>query len=421
MQAAPATIAVVSGRKDDVSRLRRLLGDAELTAECRTCRKPEDLQAVCRSWRPELLACRADGDGKLAEELARLRESADTAPGVVLLTEHAQPEHYMEAGRLGASHVIDLAVPAQVDFSIRRAIEHIRLQHQHREAREKLERDHVIDDSALDRPISLDSLPPIAATIDDALAREKLELLFQPILSVGGNEYENHEIFLRILSDEGYLMPGDFMRTAERYGLMPAIDRWVVQEAILRFKQEQKRRGDGAAPLRFFINLSLHSLVDPVVVSQIIKSMSEADLPPGSFVIEVDKDTILTRLKMSKSLNRSVKKMQLQFSMDHYDASDNRLNYLKHVELDFIKLNESLVRRIHTRPGHFDSVREIVEVAHRTGIQVIAAQVESARELAVLFEAGVDHIQGYLIAEPSKQLQSGVELDEIAEESDLEG
>lgn len=420
MQDVPATIVVVSNRKDDVSRFRRLLGDAELAADCRACRMPEDLQAVCRSWRPELIACRPDGDGKLGKQLARLRESAETPPGVVLLTEHAQPEHYLEAGRLGASHVIDLAMPAQVDFSIRRAIEHIRLQSQHREARAKLESDHVIDDSTLHRPVSLDSLPPIAATIDRALNEEQLELLFQPILSVTNQGHESHEIFLRIRSDDGYLMPGDFLPTAERYGLMPSIDRWVIQQAIVRFKQEQARRHSrGKAPLRFFINLSLHSLVDPLVIGQIIKQISEAGLPPGSFVIEVDKDTILTRLKMSKSLNRSVKKMKLQFSMDHYDVDDNQLNYAQHVQLDFIKLNESLIRRLHRNPAGLDNIREIVRAAHEHGIEVIASQVEAASELAMLYEAGVDHVQGYLVAEPSRHLQEGVALDEVAQESQV--
>lgn len=418
MSETQATILVVSHRKGNASRVTELLAETQMNVKSRTCTDLEQLREACRTDTPELIACRIEEDGQTLAEVKRLRDAMETPPGLILLVEGAQPEHYLRAGKSAADNVVDLELPAQFDFVIRREIENAHLRRQYREALHKLESDHVIDDSVFERRENLDSLPPIAATIDDALARENLELLFQPILSVGGNEYENHEIFLRILSDEGYLMPGDFMRTAERYGLMPAIDRWVVQEAILRFKQEQKNRGDAAPPLRFFVNLSLHSLVDPIVINQIIKSISEADLPPGSFVIEVDKDTILTRLSISKSLNRSVKKMELQFSMDHYDVSDNRLNYLKHVELDFIKLNQSLVRRIHDQPDHFGSVREIVEIAHRSGIEVIASQVETARELAVLFEAGVDHIQGYLIAEPSKELQSGVELDEIAEESD---
>lgn len=420
MSETPAIILVVTHRRGDVSRMNQLLAETRLNATSRTCADLEQLREACRKNPPELIACRIEGDGKTLAEIERLCNTIEAPPGLLLLVENAQPEDYLHAGKSSTGNVVDLEVPAQFDFIIRREIRNTLLRRQYAEALQKLESDHVIDDSVFERPENLDSLPPIAATIDDALARENLELLFQPILSVGDSEFENHEIFLRILSDEGYLMPGDFMRTAERYGLMPAIDRWVVQEAILRFRQEQKKRGDNKAPLRFFVNLSLHSLVDPVVINQIIKSISEADLPPGSFVIEVDKDTILTRLKISKSLNRSVKQMKLQFSMDHYDASDNKLNYLKHVQLDFIKLNQLLVRRIHDKPDHFGSVREIVEVAHRSGIEVIASQVETARELAVLFETGVDHIQGYLVAEPSSDLEEGVALDEIAEETGIQ-
>lgn len=421
MHEPAARISIVGDGRGDGARIRSALDDSQLDVECSRVDSIEALREHCAARVPHLIVCRLESEPELVSAINRLRDTLDPRPGLVLFTENLEPQDYLLTARHQASNVVDLEVPAQLDFVMRREFGHVLLRQRYEEIWLKLETERVIDDSEFAKPADAEPVPPIATMIDDALAREDLELLFQPILSVGDRQLESHEVFLRIRSGDGYIMPGEFIPVAQRYGLMPSIDRWVVQQAIARFKEEQAARTESGRPLpRFFVNLSLHSLVDPVAIGEIINNIGNAELPPGSFVIEVDKDAILNRLKLSKSLNRKVKKMRLQFSLDHFDVDDNKLNYLKHVQLDFIKLNASLVRDLHRKPYNFDSIREIVRAAHDAGVEVIASQVESPRELAQLFEAGVDHIQGYLLAEPSNRLQEGVALDEIAEEGEAE-
>lgn len=414
MSESPATILVVSDRRDDRIRIDRLLGESGIPAQCVPCRDLEELRTNHAKFGADLIAFRFESAEDDATGADRFRKTLDDSPGLILLTEGATPEDYLRAGKASADNLTDLDMPAQFDFTLRKELEHTHLRRLYREARARLEEERVIDDSEFSEPGDSDSLPPMVEAIDHALENDRMELLFQPILSVADAGHENHEVFLRIQGNDGYLMPGDFLPVAERYGLMPAIDRWVVERAIARFAKEQDRREhNGGGRLRFFLNISLHSLVDPVAIREIVGNIRKAGLPAGSFVIELDKNTILSRLKMSKALNRHIKDMKLQFAMDHYDIDDNSLNYLKHVRLDFIKLNQSLIRDVHTHPERRDHVREIVSRVHESGIQVVASQVEKASELAMLYDAGVDHVQGYLIAEPSSELQEGIALDEI--------
>lgn len=417
MSETPAEILLVSEQRDEIVRISQLLKESDLCVRCHPCRSLDELRAACDRSSIDLILCRYKGAVVNATEVNEFRQTLDDAPDLILLADNPTPEDYLQAGKSSAMNLVDLDMPAQFDFALRRALESAWLRRRYREARRALEDERVIDDSRFTEPQDRHSLPPIAAMIDEALSHGRMELLFQPILSVTSDRYENHEIFLRIQGKDGYLMPGEFLPSAERYGLMPTIDRWVVEHAIKRFKEERRARRDSdKPPLRFFINISLHSLVDPVAIEEIVTNINDARLPAGSFVIEVDKGTILSRLKKSKTLNRSIKKMRLQFAMDHYEMDDTSLNYLKHVDLDYIKLKRELIRDIQRNSRNLDQVRQIVEIAHESGMLVVASQIEKAGELAELYEAGVDLVQGYLIAEPSSELQEGVALDEVRAE-----
>lgn len=415
MSNTPATILVFSDHRDDTARVSEVLQESELPASLHDCADLEQLDDACRQHGADLIIFRRDSTAPGSTTLARFRESLDDPPALLLLTNTAEPADYLQAGQMQADHVVDLDMPAQLEFTVRRAFEHVRLRRRYEQVRHELEQQHVIEDSAYDEPREGEPIPALATTIDEALTNERLELLFQPILSVKDDGYENHEIFLRITGDDGYLMPGEFLPIAERYGLMPSIDRWVVEHAITSFKEEQQRleNTDRSSSPRFFINISSHSLVDPVVIEEITNMIARAELPPGSIVIGVDRNTIISRLHNSKELNNQIKELQLQFAMDHFDIRDNSLNYLNHVQLDYIKLDQALVRGIHATPQQQDNVRAIVDKAHHHDIRVIASQVEQARELAVLYDLGVDYIQGHLIAEPSNRLEHDVVLNEI--------
>ena len=96
----------------------------------------------------------------------------------------------------------------------------------------------IVDESTLVTEAAPANMGEVVETIDDALKNEKLELTFQPIIAINDDGCDSFEVFVRIRTDEGYLRPSEFMPVAEQYGLMPAIDRWVVKNTVKRYKAE---------------------------------------------------------------------------------------------------------------------------------------------------------------------------------------
>ncbi|GIX22264.1 MAG: hypothetical protein KatS3mg121_1047 [Gammaproteobacteria bacterium] len=334
---------------------------------------------------------------------------ADRDPPAVLVLVADQPgaRDYVQAANWQASDVIHAGLPAQFAFVVRRELASVRLRRSLEAAIERIKASQIVDESAFETRAERPDLAAEVKLIDEALRNNQFELLFQPILAVEDDGVDRYELFLRIRRGDRYGEPWAFLPAAEQYGLMPAIDRWVVRNAVKRFKAEcevRKLRGESRR-LTFFVNLSGHSLVEAAILNEIVTEMVQAKLPPGSFVVEVDKKTVLARLQKVKALNQHVKKLQLEFALDHYEPSDNQLNYLKHISLDYIKLARSVVQPLARDPRVKEGVKRIVEKARANGLKVVASQVENAEVLPVLYELGVDFIQGYLIAEPSSRLE----------------
>jgi EAL domain-containing protein (putative c-di-GMP-specific phosphodiesterase class I) len=415
-----AHVIFITDRKDDYEKLSAMLKDFEFDIEIYVCASVKDLKSYHADKGCELLVYWHKTAAVEEKEIVTFMKavSADP-PGLVLVAAGISPADYVQVAALQAADIVNSEVPAQFPFVIKREIKNVRTKRKLRKVVRKLEDETVADITEYELSEEGEDLAPMVSTIDQALKSNRLELLFQPILAVQPDGYDNYEIFLRIRNNDDYVMPKNFLPVAEQYGLMPAIDRWVVKNSIVRFKAEQQVRQikKQGRPLRFFVNISGHSLVDEVIMGGIITEIVSAKLDPGGFVLEVNKNTILSRLQKVKSLNQNIKKLKLQFAIDHYEESDIALDYLRHIDLDYIKLNKEIMDGVQGDKQKREAIREIVKKARSSNIKVIASQVEDAAVLPLLYEVGVDYIQGYLIAEPGTRLERAVidaSLDEAA-------
>jgi EAL domain-containing protein (putative c-di-GMP-specific phosphodiesterase class I) len=416
-----AHVIFITDQKDDYEKLSGMLKDFDFDIEIYVCASVKDLKAYYADKGAELLVYWHKTAAIDEKEITTFMKamSADP-PGLILVSAGIGPADYVQVAALQAVDIVNSEIPAQFPFVIRREIKNVRTKRKLRQVVRKLEDETVADITEYTITEENEDLAPMVSTIDQALKTNRLELLFQPILAVQQDGYDNYEVFLRIRDNNDYVMPKNFLPVAEQYGLMPAIDRWVIKNAVTRFKAEQQVRAikkQTSRKLRFFVNISGHSLVDEVIMGGIISEIVGARLEPGGFVIEVHKNTILSRLQKVKALNHNIKKLKLQFAIDHYEESDIALNYLRHVELDYIKLNKDLMHGVAGDQKKRSAIREIVKKAREHDIKVIASQVEDASVLPVLYEVGVDYIQGYLVAEPGTRLERAVidaSLDEAA-------
>lgn len=389
-----------------------MLSDTGFAVDHHVLENLDTLPALQTAKRLDLLIYLHQRNPVDEKRLVQILKKMDDPPALILIADKLTPQDYIQASRLGACEVVNAAMPAQFTFVIRREFAALEARRRLNEAVRHMRENQIVDETNLEPPAEVSGgMGEMVEIIDDALKNNKLELLFQPIMAVEDDGHDNFEIFLRIKQGDDFIMPDAFLPTAEQFGLMPAIDRWVVKNAIRRFKAEeqvklikkQTQRG-----LRFFLNISGHSLVDEVIMSNIILEITSAKLNPGNFVIEVDKNTILSRLQKTKSLNQNVKKLKLEFAIDFFEESDISLNYIKHLELDYLKLSRNVVTDIHKNPEKKDAVRQIVAKARENSIRVVATQVENAEVLPSLYELGVDYIQGYVIAEPGPRLSAAI-------------
>jgi diguanylate cyclase (GGDEF)-like protein len=236
--------------------------------------------------------------------------------------------------------------------------------------------------------------------IRKALDENRFVLYAQKIipLSGDGNEGEHHELLIRMLDEAGKLIPPmAFIPAAERYNLMPTLDRWVIKTAFAQYKGA----GTGKAPPRSCaINLSGASIGDDNLLAFIKEQFDTFQIPPGVICFEVTETSAIANLGKAAVLIRDLKAMGCRFALDDFGSGMSSFAYLKHLPVDFLKIDGSFVKdMVDDRIDHA-MVEAINRIGHVMGIQTIAEFVENDAILAELRKIGVDFAQGYGIGRP---------------------
>ena len=234
-----------------------------------------------------------------------------------------------------------------------------------------------------------------------ALKNNKLRLLFQPIVSLKGDENQNYEVFVRMSDENGKeLSPGEFIPAAEAGGLMAAVDRWILAHAI-KAVSEKRRAG---SPGVVFVKLSGTSLKDEKLLPWLRDILKAAHAAPNSLVICVSESVATNNLKALKMLLAGLQQLHVRLALDHFGTAQNFTNLLKHCDADFLKLDGSIIGKLATDKETQDLVNEITTLAADSDKKVIANAVEDPHTLATIYSTGIDYIQGYFLQEPTPDM-----------------
>lgn len=240
------------------------------------------------------------------------------------------------------------------------------------------------------------------AKLNQALEEERLTLRCQRIQAIAPEraleELPHYEILLGMQAEGGEDLPSsEFVQAAERYNRMLAVDRWVVDSAFHWLKDNPEK----LAKLGMVsINLSGHSLTDSQMMSYVFDRLLEYKLPTEKLCFEITETTAISNIADAVDLMRELKKIGCRFALDDFGAGHATYNYLKHLPLDFVKIDGAFVRDIVDDENDYVMVRSINDLAHYLGLQTIAEFVEDDKILARLQEIGVDYAQGYGIERP---------------------
>ena len=239
--------------------------------------------------------------------------------------------------------------------------------------------------------------------IRNGLDEGRFCLFAQEIRSLGKAEPERShvELLLRLRDEDGKLVqPGSFMPAAERYGLMPLIDRWVIRNAFALLAD----RLNSAGPAQLSgcaINLSGASFGDEDFAEYVRKQFDIYRVPPAMICFEITETSAIANLPSAKRFIEALKKLGCRFSLDDFGTGMSSFSYLKHLPVDFIKIDGSFVTEILNSKMDRAMVEMIVHVAKVTDKSTVAEFVESEEILAALREIGVDYAQGYAIGKPA--------------------
>jgi diguanylate cyclase (GGDEF)-like protein/PAS domain S-box-containing protein len=228
----------------------------------------------------------------------------------------------------------------------------------------------------------------------------RFELFYQPIVAIGSSpsEREHFELLLRLRDESGVLVaPAAFIPAAERYNVMPSIDRWVVRQALDRVAH---RVGSGVKPYTIAVNLSGTSLNDERFLEYLIAELSAHDLAPGAMCFEITETAAIANLGNVVYFMRELKARGCHFALDDFGSGLSSFMYLKNLPVDYLKIDGQFIENVTRDPVDRSMVEAISQVGKAMGIQTIAERVESAEVLAELSRLGIGLAQGFHIAKP---------------------
>jgi len=234
--------------------------------------------------------------------------------------------------------------------------------------------------------------------VKEALAKNNFVLFYQPIISLHGAEGEFYEILLRLNGPKGEITPNFFMPVAEKNGLMPAIDRWVIGSAI-KALSERERAGHKTT---FFVKLTAQSLDDQTLLPWLAQQLKNSRLRGDALVFEMPESKVVTSLKPARTFVAGLKQLHCGFALEQFGSGLNSFQLLKHIDANYLKIDRNYMAELPKHKENQEKVKELCDQAHHAGKLTVAEFVEDAASMSILFSCGVNFVQGNFLQEPEK-------------------
>lgn len=233
--------------------------------------------------------------------------------------------------------------------------------------------------------------------IRHALAHNMLCLLLQPIISAPDGVVRHYEALVRLIGDEGELItPAYFIPVAERTGLIQEIDMWVIKHAIQLLAKLPLHQSDMAIN----INLSTQVLQHPGLPPLVRETMDQNGIAAQRITFEITETTDIASLAQTRKILEQLRALGCNFALDDFGAGFNSYSYLKHFQVDYIKIDGSFIVNLVCDQVDQALVKSMIDVAHTLGKKIVAEFVENPETLALLKRYGIDYAQGYYIGKP---------------------
>jgi PAS domain S-box-containing protein len=226
-----------------------------------------------------------------------------------------------------------------------------------------------------------------------ALNEDRFLLYSQPIVETRTGRVSGEELLLRMISDRGdgeVIAPGAFLPIAEEFDMVGEIDRWVIRQAIPLARDRE-----------IAINLSARSIGDSSITKLIETEIRDLDVDPSRITIEITETALVRDMNAARSFTDRLERLGCALALDDFGTGYGSFTYLKHLPVQYIKIDVDFIRGLVHNPADRRVVGSIVGVASSFGIKTIAEGVEDARTLSLLSDFDIDFAQGFHIARPT--------------------
>ena len=234
--------------------------------------------------------------------------------------------------------------------------------------------------------------------LKSALMDNRFRLAQLPIAGLRSDGVEMYDLLVRMLDEQGNsVLPSEFLPAAQRNNMMKNIDRWMIKAAI-DFCAESEAD-------RVFVRLSRQSILDPSTVAWMDQEFDNNEFDCSRLVMQVPERDAAKHIKQTRVIVKKLRKMGVGFALEHYGIDQERFQILDILKPDYIKVDGELMHTLMTDTNVQKSVENIVRAAAERNIKSVAERVENANAMAVLFQLGLDYMQGHYVHEPEVVLQ----------------
>ncbi len=238
------------------------------------------------------------------------------------------------------------------------------------------------------------------ARINRARDEDRFELFFQPIVPIADNvdTVPKYELLLRMRTETGdYVPPNAFIPAAERYNLMPSLDRWVIDQV---FDHLIYRNENESSLYTLAVNLSGTTLNDARFLEYMLEQLGDARLPENALCFEITETAAIANMSHVVHCMKTLRAQGCKFALDEFGSGLSSLTYLKNLPVDYLKIDGSFIRNVNRDSADHTVVEAIARMASALEIKTIAERVESEEVMKRLGQLGIGYVQGYYVAGP---------------------
>lgn len=247
----------------------------------------------------------------------------------------------------------------------------------------------------------------VVQVIDNALAHDRFHLIYQPVVSLHGNSREDYAVYVRMLDDDDQqISPKEFIDEAVRSERMAEIDRWIIRNAI----REVAHHRNNGHKLNFMITLSASAIEDDSLLLWICDCLREFKAKGAWLTFAVAHGDIIGHLEKMEQLAEGLHKINCRISLTHFPFEQEAVNVVRHLQCDLVCFSPDISGKLAKDKQQQELLKDYNEQLHREKVKTIVIYIEQAAQLTILWNVGVDFIQGNFIQKPVDTIIYDAEL-----------